>query len=112
MKPPIQLRRTLRLSLLILAFAGSVMPVRAQSPEPKPAGHYLFAWTGDAASKGNDFLAVINADLASPEFGPLVTKIATDLPTLYVALTVDSLPASGMPSASDMGSGRPCTCAV
>ncbi|MGB6605044.1 MAG: hypothetical protein WA747_10580 [Steroidobacteraceae bacterium] len=26
-------------------------------------GHYLIVWVGDRAKKGNDFLAVIDADL-------------------------------------------------
>lgn len=106
MNPPIQPRRTLRLSLLILAFAVSTSPFYAQSPSPKSAGHYLFAWTGDAASKGNDFLAVIDADPASPEYGRLVTTVATDQQTMYAHHTEYTMPASGMLFANDHDAGR------
>ena len=48
------------------------------------AGHYLFAWTGDADKKGMDFLAVIDADPASPAYGKLITTLVTDQPTMRV----------------------------
>jgi 56kDa selenium binding protein (SBP56) len=41
----------------------------------------LFAWTGDPASVGNDFLAVIDADPASPGYGHLVMTVVTDQQT-------------------------------
>lgn len=57
-----------RLLMLSLIFSAIVVPL--QSEEQKPAqGHYLFAWTRDAALQRNDFLAVIDADPASPTYG-------------------------------------------
>jgi hypothetical protein len=53
------------LALALLAFGA---PAPAQSGPPS-SGHYMFAWTGDADLKGNDFLAVIDADPASPTYG-------------------------------------------
>ena len=82
--------------------------VCAQSPDQKltSAGHYLFAWTGDAEGKGNDFLAVLDADPASPSYGHLVTTVATDQRTIMVHHTEYTMPASGMLFANDHFAGR------
>jgi len=99
------LRKNLRF-LLTLALAFSAIYLQAQSPESKRAGHYLFAWTGDPAGKGNDFLAVIDADPASPSYGNLVTTVATDQPTGLIHHTEYTMPASGMLFANDHDAGR------
>jgi hypothetical protein len=70
------------------------------------AGHYLFAWTGDADKKGMDFLAVIDADPASPAYGKLITTLVTDQPTMRVHHTEYVMPASGMLFANDHEAGR------
>jgi 56kDa selenium binding protein (SBP56) len=59
-------------------------PVQSQDQKTRTPGHYLFAWTGDVARKGNDFLAVIDADPASRSYGHLVTTVSTDRQTMYV----------------------------
>ena len=69
-------------------------------------GHYLFAWTGDVAHKGNDFLAVIDADPSSPSYGRLETTLVTDQPTKLVHHTEYIMPASGMLFANDHDAGR------
>jgi hypothetical protein len=91
-----------------LALLFCLVTVVAQAEDQKTAssGHYLFAWTGDAAGKGNDFLAVIDADPASPSYGHLVTTVATDQPTKYVHHTEYTMPASGMLFANDHDAGR------
>jgi len=91
---------------LALIFGASL--VCAQSPDQKPtsSGHYLFAWTGDADGKGNDFLAVIDADPASSSYGHLVTTVATDQQTMMVHHTEYTMPASGMLFANDHFAGR------
>jgi 56kDa selenium binding protein (SBP56) len=91
---------------LALIFGASL--VCAQSPDQKPtnSGHYLFAWTGDADGKGNDFLAVIDADPASSSYGHLVTSVATDQQTMMVHHTEYTMPASGMLFANDHFAGR------
>ena len=80
----------------------------SQSQEQKsaPSGHYLFAWTGDVAHNGNDFLAVIDADPASPSYGHLMTTLATDQQTMRVHHTEYTMPASGMLFANDHDAGR------
>jgi hypothetical protein len=94
--------------LLILALALSAIncSVQAQRREATVDGHYLFAWTGDAAHKGNDFLAVIDADPASASYGHLVTTIATDQQTMRVHHTEYAMPESGMLFANDHDAGR------
>lgn len=95
------MRTTLSALILIVASATFLF-----SQEPKPQGHYLFAWTGDAAHQGNDFLAVIDADPASPTYGHLVTTLATDQKTELVHHTEYTMPASGMLFANDHYAGR------
>ena len=94
--------------LLAFALIFCVVNVRVQSQDQKTTapGHYLFAWTGDVAHKGNDFLAVIDADPVSPSYGHLVTTVATDQQTMYVHHTEYTMPASGMLFANDHDAGR------
>lgn len=37
---------------------------------------YIFVWGGDDAQKSSDFLAVMNADAQSPEYGKVVASVA------------------------------------
>ena len=82
------------------------LPARSQEQKTATTGHYLFAWTGDAARKGTDFLAVIDADPASSSYGRLVTTVATDQQTKLVHHTEYTMPASGMLFANDHYAGR------
>ena len=44
-----------------------------QTTNPAPQGSsYIFVWAGDAAHKATDFLAVVNAQPSSPEYGRIV----------------------------------------
>lgn len=94
--------RTLSALLFILCVATTVLV----SKEAKPPDHYLFAWAGDVSGKGNDFLAVINADPSSPSYGQLVTTLATDQQTKLVHHTEYTMPAGGMLFANDHYAGR------
>ena len=84
----------------------ALLSLRAEEPQPSSSGHYLFAWTGDAANKGNDFLAVIDADPSSPSYGHLVTTLSTDQQTQLAHHTEYTMPASGMLFANDHYAGR------
>jgi len=79
-----------------------------QSQDHKAAApeDYLFVWAGDADHKGNDFLAVIDADPSSASYGRLVTTLATDQQTKRVHHTEYTMPASGMLFANDHEAGR------
>ena len=96
------MRRTLSVLLLLLYVATASL----RSQESKPSGHYLFAWAGDVANKGNDFLAVIDADPSSPSYGHLLTTLPTDQQTKLVHHTEYTMPASGMLFANDHFAGR------
>jgi 56kDa selenium binding protein (SBP56) len=96
--------RDLLLTVALL-FSISNLLVRAEQPTAT-AGHYLFAWTGDAAGKGNDFLAVIDADPSSATYGHLMATLATDQQTKRIHHTEYTMPASGMLFANDHDAGR------
>lgn len=89
---------------LVLCFWVGSADVLAQ---PKMAtGHYLLVWAGDRDKKGNDFLAVIDADPASASYGHLLATLATDQQTMQVHHTEYTMPASGMLFANDHVAGR------
>ena len=73
---------------------------------PTATGHYLLVWAGDRDKKGNDFLAVIDADPSSASYGHLLTTLATDQQTVRVHHTEYAMPASGMLFANDHDAGR------
>ena len=76
---------------LSLVFCVFVLPAQSQE-QTKAPGHYMFAWTGDVAKKGNDFLAVIDADPASETYGRLITTLVTDQQTVRVHHTEYVMP--------------------
>lgn len=94
--------------LFAFALVFCAVSISAQSQDQKAtvAGHYMFAWAGDAAHKGTDFLAVIDADPSSPSYGHLVTTLATDQQTMRVHHTEYTMPASEMLFANDHDAGR------
>jgi 56kDa selenium binding protein (SBP56) len=89
---------------LVLSLCSSAAFMRAQ-PSGAP-GHYLLVWAGDRAHKGNDFLAVIDADPASASYGRLLTTLPTDQQTVRVHHTEYTMPASAMLFANDHDAGR------
>lgn len=93
------------LSIVAISMCLAVPSWSAQQPKPQ-TGHYLFVWTGDQAQQGKDFLAVIDADPSSPNYGHLLTTLATDQTTMRVHHTEYSMPASGMLFANDHEAGR------
>jgi len=91
------------LVVAVCALGFSVLPQEQKTRAPED---YLFAWAGDEAHKGNDFLAVIDADPASASYGHLVTTLATDQQTVQVHHTEYAMPSGGMLFANDHGAGR------
>jgi len=96
---------SIKAASLALVFCAFCFSASAENSAPS-SGHYLFAWTGDAEKKGNDFLAVIDADPASATYGQLVTTLATDQQTVRIHHTEYVMPASGMLFANDHDVGR------
>lgn len=61
----------------LLAFAMTVTALLSagEKQTANPAGQgssYIFVWAGDAAHKATDFLAVVNAQPSSPDYGRIV----------------------------------------
>jgi hypothetical protein len=101
------MRRLVFALALVFSLCVIYLPAFCQQKTTAAApGHYLFAWTGDAAKKGNDFLAVIDADPSSPSYGRLLTTLVTDQQTKLVHHTEYAMPASGMLFANDHDAGR------
>src|SRR6204780_2780000 len=97
--------RSFLLAIALLSSA-SVAAARSHSQTPQTSGHFLFAWTGDVNLKGKDFLAVIDADPASPSYGQLITTVVTDQQTVRIHHTEYVMPDSGMLFANDHDAGR------
>jgi hypothetical protein len=74
---------------------------KAATPE-----HYLFAWAGDTAGRGEDFIAVIDADPDSPGYGKLIASAASGIPSRQVHHTEYWMPAGGLLFANDHKAGR------
>lgn len=88
-------------ALIIAALACSSVGTLGQAAAPYKPGHYLFVWTADQAKQGNDFLAVIDADPTSPDYGKLVTSTGTDIKSVRIHHTEYEMPPSGMLFAND-----------
>ena len=93
-------------ALFIAILATCSLVPRAEARPPSKFDQYLFVWTGDQAKQGNDFLIVIDADPASPNYGKLVTSIATDQKSVRTHHTEYEMPASGMLFANDHDANR------
>ena len=90
----------LALILVILA-----LPTHA-ADRPSASGHYLFAWAGDVSHKGNDFLAVIDADPESGSYGHLIATALTDQASRQTHHTEYVMPEGGLLFANDHDAGR------
>lgn len=78
----------------------------AIAQDSAPRGHHLIVWAGDRAKADKDFVAVIDADPASPTYGRLVTSAATDQTSNNPHHTEYVMPASGKLFANDHDAGR------
>lgn len=67
---------------------------------------YLFVWSGDDAKKASDFLAVIDADPGSANYGHIVSSVAVPGPTGTPHHTEQEMPPSGFLLANAFESGR------
>lgn len=85
-----------------LAFGLVQAPVSAASPK----GHYLYVFSGDQAGKGNDFIAVIDADPKSPTYARPLAAAVTDQVSVRPHHTEYEMSASGMLFANDHNANR------
>lgn len=93
-------------ALLMVMLASLSSGAGASVPTAKNPGHYLFVWTGDQASQGNDFLIVLDADPASRTYGKMLTSVVTDQKSVRTHHTEYEMPASGMLFANDHDANR------
>jgi hypothetical protein len=90
------------------ALAAALFSLGSAAPSARSAvpGHYIFAWAGDPAGKGEDFIAVIDGDPASPDYGHLVATGASGVKTQQMHHTEYWMPESGLLFANDHAAGR------
>jgi hypothetical protein len=67
---------------------------------------YLFVWAGDDAKASSDFLAVIDADAASPHYGQAVASVPVPGPSGTPHHTELEMPQGGFLLANAFESGR------
>jgi hypothetical protein len=93
---------------LVVAIAAfcAVTTVSASAQEAGAKGHHLFVWAGDRDKAGKNFIAVIDADPASPTYGQLLASAATDQTSNNPHHTEYVMPASGKLFANDHDAGR------
>ncbi len=90
----------------VLAALCLVSGIAASAQEAVAKGHQLFVWAGDRAEADKDFIAVIDADPASPTYGKLLASAATDQTSNNPHHTEYWMPASGKLFANDHNAGR------
>ena len=71
-----------------------------------PPGSYLFLWAGDSDHKASDFLAVIDADPASPRYGAVVASLPTGESGTHPHHTEHEMSANGHLLANGYHAGR------
>jgi hypothetical protein len=92
------MRRTFLLAAILLACAlGTAAPKKHS---------YLFSWCGDFESKASDFLAVIDADPASPQYGKVLESLPTGVAGSVPHHTEVEMPAGGLLMANGFEAGR------
>ena len=89
--------------LACVALGAVLLSANAAAAAP---GHYLFAWAGDAAGQGEDFIAVIDADPASPRYGKVVTSAASGIASREVHHPEYWMPDGSLLFANDHSAGR------
>ncbi len=87
--------------VVLLSFGSAALPA-----PPTVHGHYLFAWAGDPAGKGDDFIAVIDGDPASADYGHLLATGASGIKTQQMHHTEYWMPETGLLFANDHAAGR------
>ena len=84
--------------------SGWTGQVHCQSSAMKSG--YLFIWTGDSARKVSDFLAVLDADPASPSYGRVVASVSAGAVGTMPHHTEYEFPADGMLLADGWAASR------
>jgi hypothetical protein len=92
----------MRIACVTLPFL-LILSVSAQ----QPSNHsYLFLWSGDRAHKASDFLAVIDSDPDSADYGKVITSIPTGEAGTHPHHTEAEMPSNGHLLANGFHAGR------
>jgi hypothetical protein len=83
-----------------------VLAAGACRPAPVAPKSYLYVWAGDSAATASDFLAVVDADPASPRYGTIVTSLAVGDTGSHPHHTEAEMPASGHLLANGFHAGK------
>jgi len=59
----------------VLCFLNTINISQAGHPQTNTPEKYLFVWAGDQARQALDFLAVVNFDESSPNYGRVITTV-------------------------------------
>ena len=89
---------------MILLLAGLL--TIASCRQPTPRSDYLFVWAGDSAGKSSDFLAVLDANPASSQYGTAVASLPTGSVGAHPHHTEAELSATGHLLANGFHAGR------
>ncbi len=92
----------MRPALLLIALMLACTPTTSTTKKPS----YLFAWCGDDDKAASDFLAVIDADPASPRYGQVLATAPTGVAGSGPHHTEVEMPASGLLMANGFKAGR------
>lgn len=90
----------------IVAAALFACALSAGCARGAPSGEYLFVWSGDSAHQASDFLAVIDANPASPAYGRVMTSVPTGMAGTHPHHTEAEMPADGHLLANGFHAGR------
>ena len=90
-----------KISFLVLLFCTTFV-----SAQQKPSASYLYMWAGDKGHAASDFLAVIDADPASPNYGKIVASVATGAAGTHPHHTEHQMPANGHLLANGFHAGK------
>ena len=70
-----RLGTALSLPFIAVVVSGLALMLGEGSPQAQGQGAYLAAWTGDEDRADSDFLAVVNVDASSPDYGQIVATV-------------------------------------
>lgn len=90
----------MRTGLAVALVAGA-----ACRPTPS-AGAYLYVWAGDTAAKASDFIAVIDANPASAQYGTVISSLPTGVAGSHPHHTEAEMPADNHLLANGFHAGR------
>ncbi len=91
---------------LLAGVAMTVLSFATGAASAAAPGHHLFASAGDPMERGENVIAVIDAEPGSPGYGKLIASAASGIGSPQVHHTEYSMPAGGLLFANDHKAAR------